>query len=111
MSHTTEHCSEGEDGGHAHGNSARHCIWRNIERQVSKNNKECGGYEGLEDVVAQVPLQSDLHDDARIVDIILISDVAVMKVNHVSELIKMNAWIHLKSQIFFYQNFFKDYLR
>ena len=78
-----------------HGNPPRHGSGRDIEGEIAQRDEESGGDEGLHDVVADVPLQADLHDDARVADIVGIGAVVVVEVHAVVKLVQSYIRIYL----------------
>ena len=96
MSDTIEHGSEGEDGGHAHADPAWDRALGYEEGQPAKDYKERGRDVGLDEMVAKNTCEGDLHDEARISDIIAYSLVVVMEINIEHELIKMDRSIDLR---------------
>ena len=46
-------------------------------------------------MVSNIPFESYLHDDTRIFDVIIISNIAVMELNCVLELVQLNVFVNL----------------
>ena len=79
-----------------HGHPPWHSSGRDIKREVAESYKQSGGDEGLHDVVANVPSQSDLHDNPRVADIVAVSAVVVVEVHAVVKLVQSYIRIYLE---------------
>ena len=84
-----------------HGYPAWHSSGGDIEGHVAQHDKESGGHEGLHDVVANVPPQTDLHDYPRVADVVDIGAVVVVEVNGVVELVQSYIRIYLEILVFY----------
>ena len=72
---------------------------RDVEGEVAQDHKESGGDEGLHDVVANVPGQGDLHDDAGVADVVDVRAVVIVKIYTVVELVQSDVRVHLENNI------------